>query len=57
MTTKVMHSKPPPKPARRASPAEREWLDRIKRQFAYDEYMQVRREFWLAERPPKNETG
>jgi len=53
----VPHSKPPPKPARRVSPAEWAWLDRINRQLAYDEYMQAKREFWLAERPPKNETG
>lgn len=46
-------SKPPPKPVRRVSPAERAWLDRINRQLAHDEYMQSRREFWLAERPSK----
>ena len=49
--------KPPPKPARRVSPAEWAWLDRINRQLTYDEYMQAKREFWLAERPPKRETG
>ena len=49
--------KPPPKPARRISPAEWVWLDRIKRQLAYDEYMQAKREFWLAERPPKKGSG
>lgn len=43
----------PPKPARRVSPAEWAWLDRINRQLAYDEYMQARREFWLAARPAK----
>ena len=32
-------------------PAEWAWLDRIKRQLAYDEYMQAKREYWLAERP------
>ena len=52
-----MQSKPPPRPARRVSPAEWAWLDRINRQLAYDEYMQAKREFWLWERPPKNETG
>ena len=57
MPVKVPQSKPPPKPARRVSPAEWAWLDRIKRQLAYDEYMQAKREFWLAERPPKRETG
>ncbi|WP_419019991.1 hypothetical protein [Intestinimonas butyriciproducens] len=40
-----------PKPARRVSPAEWAWLDRINRQLAHDEYMQARREFWLAARP------
>lgn len=49
--------KPPPRPTRRVSPAEWAWLDRINRQLAYDEYMQAKREFWLAERPPKRETG
>ena len=43
----------PPKPARRVSPAEWAWLDRINRQLAYDEYMPARREFWLAARPAK----
>ena len=43
--------KPPPKPARRVSPAEWAWLDRINRQLAYDEYMQAKRELWLWERP------
>ena len=57
MPVKVPQSKPPPKPARRVSPAEWAWLDRIKRQLAYDEYMQAKREVWLAERPPKRETG
>ena len=49
-------SKPPPKAARWASPAERAWLDRINRQLAYDEYMQARREFWLWERPARGES-
>ena len=57
MSARVPHSKPPPKSARRVSPAERAWLDRINRQLAYDEYMQAKREFWLAERPPKKKTG
>ena len=57
MPVKMPHSKPPPKPARRVSPAEWAWRDRINRQLAYDEYMQTKREFWLWERPPKNETG
>lgn len=56
MSARVQHSKPPPKSARRVSPAEWAWLDRINRQLAYDEYMQAKREFWLAERPPKKET-
>ena len=51
MPVKMPHSKPPPKPARRVSPAEWAWLDRINRQLAYDEYMQAKRELWLAERP------
>ena len=29
---------PPPRPARRVSPAEWAWLDRINRQLAYGEY-------------------
>ena len=45
--------KPPPKPVRHISSAEWAWLDRIKRQLAYDEYMQSKREYWLAERPKK----
>ena len=57
MPVNVPHSKPPPKPARRVSPAEWAWLDRINSQLAYDEYMQAKRELWLWERPPKNETG
>ena len=57
MSARVPYSKPPPRSARRVSPAERAWLDRINRQLAYDEYMQAKREFWLAERPPKKETG
>ena len=53
MLARVPHSKPPPRSTRRVSPAERAWLDRINRQLAYDEYMQVQREYWLAERPKK----
>ena len=51
MSARVPHSKPPPRSTRRVSPAERAWLDRINRQLTYDEYMQAKREFWLAERP------
>ena len=54
MPVKVPQSKPPPKTARWVSPAERAWLDRINRQLAYDEYMQAKREFSLAERPAKS---
>ncbi len=57
MPGKPPQSKPPPKSARRISPAEWAWLDRINRQLAYDEYMQAKREFWLAERPPKSKDG
>ena len=57
MSARVPCSKPPPKSARRVSPAEWAWLDRINRQLAYDEYMQARREFWLAERPHKEKGG
>ncbi len=57
MAARIPRSKPPPQPARRISPAEWVWLDRINRQLAYDEYMQARREFWLAERPPKSKDG
>ena len=57
MSARVPCSKPPPKSARRVSPAEWAWLDRINRQLTYDEYMQAKREFWLAERPPKKKTG
>ena len=57
MPVKVPQSKPPPKAARWVSPAERSWLDRINRQLAYDEYMQAKREFWLAERPARSDTG
>ena len=53
MQGKPPQSKPPPRPARRVSPAEWAWLDRINRQLAYDEYMEAKREFWLWERPPK----
>ena len=48
MQGKPPQSKPPPRPARRVSPAEWAWLDRINRQLAYDEYMQAKREYWLA---------
>ena len=51
MQGKPPQSKPPPRPARRVSPAEWAWLDRINRQLAYDEYMQAKREFWLAAAP------
>ena len=57
MKVKVPQSKPPPKPARHISPAEWAWLYRINRQHVYDEYMQAKREFWLAERPTKGEIG
>ena len=57
MSARVPQSKPPPRPARRVSPAEWAWLDRINRQLAYDEYMQAKREYWLAEHPPKSENG
>ena len=53
VTMKQPKGRLPPKPARRVSPAERVWLDRVNRQLAYDEYMQARREFWLAARPAK----
>ena len=51
MPLKTPQSKPPPKRTRWVSPAERAWLDQINRQLAYDEYMQAKRELWLAERP------
>ena len=57
MKVKVPQSKPPPKPVHHISPAEWAWLYRINRQLAYDEYMQAKREFWLAERPTKGENG
>ena len=57
MPAKILQSKPPPKPARRVSPAEWAWLNRVNRQLAYDEYMQVKREFWLAARPSKGNNG
>ncbi len=51
MPTKIPRGKPPPKRPRWVSPAERAWLNQINRQLAYDEYMQAKRELWLAERP------
>ena len=51
MPMKIPRGKPPPKRTRWVSPAERAWLDQINRQLAYDEYMQAKRELWLAERP------
>ena len=58
MQGKPPQSKPPPKFTRRVSPAEWAWLDRINRQLAYDEYMQAKREYWLAARPARgNPTG
>ena len=51
MPMKVPHSKPPPKSPRYISPAEQAWLNRIKRQLAYDEHMQAKREIWLFQRP------
>ena len=56
MQGKPPQSKPPPKPARRVSPAEWAWLNRINRQLAHDEYMQAKREYWLAARPAKGES-
>ena len=56
MQGKPPQSKPPPRPARRVSPAEWAWLDRINRQLAYDEYMQAKREYWLAARPARGES-
>ena len=35
------------------SEEEQEWLEGIKRQLAYDEYMQTMREAWLFQRPHK----
>jgi len=57
MSVNRPRGKPPPKPVRCISPAEWAWLNRINRQLAYDEYMQAKREFWLAERPPRNKDG
>ena len=51
MPTKTPQSKPPPKSVRFVSPAEQAWLNRIKRQLAYDEHMQAKREIWLFQRP------
>ena len=51
MPMKIPRGKPPPK-RRWVPPEERAWLDQIIRQLAYDEYMQAKRELWLAERPP-----
>ena len=53
MPIKVLRSKPPPKSPRYISPAEQAWLNRIKRQLAYDEYMQAKREIWMFQRPTK----
>ena len=50
MPTKIPRGQSPPK-RRWVSPEERAWLDQIIRQLAYDEYMQAKRELWLAERP------
>ena len=50
MPTKIPRGKPPPK-RRWVPPEEQAWLDQIIRQLAYDEYMQAKRELWLAERP------
>ena len=44
-------NKPPPKPARHVSPAERAWLNNINLQLAHEEIMQAKRELWLFERP------
>ena len=44
MQGKPPQNRPPPKPARRVSPAEWAWLNRINRQLAYDEYMQAKGE-------------
>ena len=44
-------NKPPPKLARRVSPAERAWLNNINLQLAHEEIMQAKRELWLFERP------
>ena len=54
MPTKMPQSKPPPKSVRFVSPAEQAWLNRIKRQLAYDERMQAKREIWLFQRPKPN---
>ena len=48
---KPSRNRQPRKPARCVSPAEWAWLARTNRQLAHDEYMQARREFWLAARP------
>ncbi len=50
MPTKTPPSKPTPKSVRFVSPVEQAWLNRIKRQLAYDEYMQAKREIWLFQR-------
>jgi len=54
--TKPPRHKPPPKSKRWISPAEQAWLDRVNGQLAYDEYMQAKREFWLAARPARGES-
>ena len=56
MQGKPPQSKPPPKPTRCVSPAEWAWLNCVNRQLAHDEYMQAKREFWLAARPAKGES-
>lgn len=52
MQTKPPQSKPLSKPTRHISPAEWAWLNQVNRQLAHDEYMQTKREFWLAARLP-----
>ena len=56
MPGKPPQRKLPPKPARRVSPAEWAWLNRVNRQLAHDEYMQAKREYWLAARPARGES-
>ena len=51
MPMNLPRNKPPPKPARRVSPAERAWLNNINLQLAHEEIMQAKRELWLFERP------
>ena len=51
MAKRAPRLQPLPKPSRFVSRAEWAWLNKYRREAAYDDYMREKRERWLWERP------